>query len=73
MKRSVTDFRKERMERRLRIMNTYLHIPIKENITKEGILVRKSQRGMNAKETYPQEDILPPGIKEASIIVKEAT
>jgi hypothetical protein len=36
-------------------------------------MVSKSQRGMNAEEVYLQEDLLPPGIKEASIIVKEIT
>jgi hypothetical protein len=52
------------MKRRIRIMQTF---------SKEGIMVNKSQRGMNAEEVYLQEDLLPPGIKEASIIVKETT
>jgi hypothetical protein len=34
-------------------------------------MVSKSQREMNAKEMYLQENLLPPSIKEASIIVNE--
>jgi hypothetical protein len=52
------------MKRRLRTMLTF---------SKEGIMVNKIQRGMNAKEVYLQEYLLSPGIKEASIIAKETT
>jgi hypothetical protein len=50
------------MKRRIRTMHT---------LSKEGIMVNKSQRGMNAEQLYPQEDLIPPGIKEASFIMKE--
>jgi len=44
-----------------------------QTFSKEGIMVNKSQREMNVEETYFKEDLLPSGIKEASIIVKETT
>jgi hypothetical protein len=64
MKKSVLGFQKIRMKRRLRIIKTF---------SKEGIMVKKNQRGMNVEEVYLQEDLLTPGIKEYSIIVKETT
>jgi hypothetical protein len=64
LKTSVIGFWKGRMKRRLRIMQIF---------SKEGIMINKSQRGMNAEETYLNEDLISPGIKEASIIVKETT
>jgi hypothetical protein len=36
-------------------------------------MVNKSKKGMNVEETYFQEDVLPLGIKEASIIVMKIT
>jgi hypothetical protein len=46
------------MKRRLRIMQTF---------SKEGIIINKSQRRMNSKDMYFQEELIPPCIKEASI------
>jgi hypothetical protein len=57
------------MKRRIRIMQIYLNVPIKEKLAKEGI----TEEGMDAKEVYLQEDLLPLGINVASIIVKETT
>jgi hypothetical protein len=64
LNRSVPGFQKGRMKRRIIILYTF---------SKEEIMVSKSQRGMNAEEVYLKEYHLPPGIKEASIIVKETT
>jgi hypothetical protein len=55
---------KKRMKKRIRIMQKY---------SKEGIMVNKSQRGMNTKEIHFQEDRLHSGSKEASIMVKKTT
>jgi hypothetical protein len=50
------------MKRRLRIM---------KKLSKEGITMHTSQRGIHLEEMYFQEDFLPPCIKEDSIIVNE--
>jgi hypothetical protein len=42
-----------------------------KTFSKEGIMVSKSQRGMNAEKVYLQEDLLSPGIKESPFIMKE--
>ena len=39
--------------------------------SKKGIMINKIKRGMNVEETHLQEYLIPPCIKEASIIVKE--
>jgi hypothetical protein len=62
LKRSVTGCGKGRMKKRIRIMQPF---------SKEGIMFNKSQRGMNVEDVYLQENLLPLGIKKASIIVKE--
>jgi hypothetical protein len=64
LKRSVPGRQKGIIKRRIRIMQTF---------SKEGIVINKSQIRMNAEEVYLQEDFLPLGIKEDSIIVKETT
>jgi hypothetical protein len=64
LKRIVPDSQKRRMKRIPRTIQKF---------SKEGIMVRKSQKVMNAEEVYLQEYLLSLGIKEVLIIVKETT